>query len=186
MKKTIIAVVVLMMLCIFTLSAQQAQDRAGIMLTHFAPRQFAAGAIPRADLDLIVQAGVRAPSANNSQPWHFTVVQNIDLARRMVSQVVEGNVLIVVSTARDTNTWDIIGCALATESMYLTAQTLGHSSRIYTGPIAAINRDLKGELSLPAGHSAVTLVRVGKVDPSIDARTAATPRKAASEVVTYR
>ena len=35
--------------------------------------------IKQEDLDLILQAGIYAPSACNSQPWHFTVVQNKEL-----------------------------------------------------------------------------------------------------------
>lgn len=35
--------------------------------------------IRQEDLELILKAGVYAPSACNSQPWHFTVVQNKEL-----------------------------------------------------------------------------------------------------------
>jgi nitroreductase len=108
------------------LFAQQGSNPAGTIINHYSARNFAVGAIPRADLDTIVQAGVRAPSASNLQPWHFTVVQNLDLAKRIVPQSVEGNVLIVVSAAGDskTNTREIIDCALATQSIYLAAQAL--------------------------------------------------------------
>jgi nitroreductase len=166
-----------------------AQD-AGIkpMLNHYAARNFSPGNISRGDLDQIVQAGIRAPSANNRQPWVFTVVQNLDLAKRMVPNTLEGNVLILVSAQGDgkTNGREILDCALAVESIYLAAQALGLGSRIYTGPMDGINRSLKGELGLPAGYSAVALVRVGRVPPGVDAVSAASSRKSAADVVNYK
>jgi nitroreductase len=167
-----------------------AQENPGLkpILNHYAARNFTAGSISRSDLDLIVQAGIRAPSANNRQPWHFTVVQNMDLAKRIVSNITDGNVLIVVSAGGNgaVNARQILDCALATESIYLAAQALGYGSRIYTGPIDALNRSLKAELGLPNGYSAVALVRVGRVQAPADAVSAASSRNAANSMVTYR
>jgi len=161
---------------------------ASVIINHYAARNFTAGAIPAADLDRIIQAGIRAPSARNLQPWHFTVVQNQNLAKKMVSDIVDGNVLIVVSASGDgkTNGVQILDCALAVESIYLAAQALGYGSRIYTGPMDSLNKNLKAELSLPSGHSAVALVRVGKVQGGVDAVSAASSRKKVEEVVTYK
>jgi len=187
MKKTFFAVLVFAVFCAFSLSAQS-DSRAGVILGHYSPRNFATGAIPRADLELIMQTGVRAPSAANRQPWRFTVVQNLDLAKRIVPQAVEGNVLIIISAAGDgkTNTREIIDCALATQSIYLAAQALGYGSRIYTGPIDAFNRTLRSEAGLPADHNAIAIVRIGRVEGNVDATSAASARKAASDVVIYR
>ena len=189
MKKLGVMIVSMIMLvgCL-QLAAQEIGGTASVILNHYSTRNFLTGAIPAADLNAIIQAGVRAPSAANQQPWRFTVVRTLSLAQKIVPQAVEGNVLIVISAAGDgkTNTREIIDCALATESIYLAAQALGYGSRIYTGPINALNSNLKGELGLPAGHSAVALVRVGKVQPGVDAVTAASPRKKAEELVTYK
>jgi nitroreductase len=167
---------------------QQNADAAKTIINHYAARNFIAGTIPRADLDQILQAGVRAPSASNRQPWFFTVVQNPELAKRIVPNNVEGNVLIVISGEGDgkTNGRVILDCALATESIYLAAQALGYGSRIYTGPIDALNRDLKAELGLPDGYSAVALVRIGRIQSGVDAVSAASSRKAQNTMVTYK
>jgi len=172
-----------------TVCAQQKSgDPASVIIYHYAARNFTEGAIPAADLDRIIQAGVRAPSARNLQPWYFTVVQNQSLAKKMVSDIVDGNVLIIVSAAGDgkTNGVQILDCALAVESIYLAAQALGYGSRIYTGPMDNLNKNLKAELGLPSGHSAVALVRVGKVQGGVDAVSAASNRKKTEEVVTYK
>jgi nitroreductase len=183
-----LVIAVLIMSCAFPLFAQQASNPAGTIINHYAARNFASGIIPRGDLELILQAGVRSPSAANRQPWHFTVVQNLNLARRIVSQTVDGNVLIIVSAAGDskTNTREIIDCSLATQSIYLAAQALGYGSRIYTGPIDSLNQNLKSEIGLPAGHSAVAVVRVGRVEGNVDAVSAASARNAANSMVTYK
>jgi nitroreductase len=167
---------------------QQNSGPAGSILNHYAARNFIAGSIPKADLDLILQAGIKAPSAGNRQPWYFTVVQNQTLAKRIVPQQVDGNVLIVISASGDgkTNGGAILDCALAAENMYLAAQALGYGSRIYTGPMDALNRDLKADLGLPSGYSAVALVRVGRVQPGVDAVSAASSRKPADSLVNYR
>jgi len=48
-----------------------------------------------------------------------------------------------------------------------------------------INKNLKTELGLPSGHSAVALVRIGKVEKT-DAVSGASARKSVDSVVTYK
>ena len=163
-------------------------DATGVILNHYAAREFVAEPIPAEDLDIIIQAGIRAPSAANRQPWFFTIVENAALAKEIVPQNEDGNILIVVSALGDgkTNNVQIFDCGLAVQNMYLAAQALGYGSRIYTGPINNVNENFKAELSLPEGHSAVALVRVGKIkEQAPDAVSAASSRKDASEIVTY-
>lgn len=170
-------------------AAQQNGSEVGPIVNHYAANsQFIAGTVPGTDVARIVQAGVRAPSAANRQPWRFTVVQSLALAKRIVPQALEGNVIIVISAEGDgkTNAREIIDCALAAESIYLAAQALGYGSRIYTGPVDNVNQSLKPSLGLPANHNVVIMVRVGKVSPGIDAVSAASSRKAAESVVVYK
>jgi nitroreductase len=155
---------------------------------HYASQNFVAGAISQADLTTILSAGIRAPSAGNRQPWHFTVVRDQNLGKQLVSGIVDGNVLIVVSAAGDgkTNGPAILDCALATDSLYLAAQALGLGSRIYTGPMDNLNRNLKGTLGLPSGYSAVALVRIGRIPSPVDAVSAASTRKPADSMINYK
>jgi nitroreductase len=190
MKKQVLFIMsALAVLCACSVAAQQGSNPTGVITGHYATpaNSFIAGAIPKADMDQIIRAAVRAPSARNAQPWHFTVVQNLNLAKKMVSQTVEGNVIIVVSAPGDgrTNGTEILDCALAVQSIYLAAQALGYGSRIYTGPMSDINKNLKGELGLPSGHNAVALVRIGKVE-KLDAVSGASARKSVDSVVTYK
>jgi nitroreductase len=190
MKTRLYTVVALLaVLCAVPVIAQQNSGAVGVILNHYAANsQFVAGSVPKVDLDRIVQAGIRSPSAANRQPWRFTVVQDMELSRRIVPQIVDGNILIVISAEGDgkTNTREIIDCALAAENVYLAAQALGYGSRIYTGPINGVNQSLKSSLGLPADHSAVIAVRVGKVTPGVDAVSAASSRKPLDAVVGYK
>jgi nitroreductase len=189
MKRVVPVILLLAVISpVLPLFGQQNPNPAGLIINHYAARNFVSGAINRADLDLIVQAGIRAPSASNRQPWHFTVVQNQNIAKQLVSNVTDGNVLIVVSASGDgkTNGSQILDCALAVESIYLAAQALGYGSRIYTGPMDTLNSRYKADLGLPNGHSAVALVRVGKVQPGVDAVSAASSRRGADSLVTYK
>jgi nitroreductase len=178
--------------CVFPVFAQQNINPLGVITGHYAPLpgDFTTGVIPRADLDRIIQAGIRAPSANNRQPWYFTVIQTQTLAQQIVPQTLEGNALIVVSAVGDgiTNGRAILDCALATQSMYLAAQVLGYGSRIYTGPLDKLNKNknLKSDLGFPHGHNAVAVVRVGKINPPADAVSAASKRESADTKVTYK
>jgi nitroreductase len=184
MKRIIFSVGILAIAAVFA----NAQDSAIKTITdHFAANKFLTTPVTQAELDQIIQAAVHAPSARNRQSWHFTVVQNADLAKQIISNVTNGNVLIVVSAPGDgkTNNTEILDAALATQSIYLAAQAIGLGSRIYTGPVDAVNKNLRTALGLPSGYSAVAVVRIGKVE-KVDAVTAASSRKKVSDVVNYK
>jgi nitroreductase len=171
----------------FVLGAQEGNPAAAPVVNHYAARNFIAGPIDRKDLETILYAGVRSPSANNRQPWHFTVVQDQNLAKQIVSNTVEGNVLIVISAKDGQNNGSVIlDCALAAQSIYLAAQVLGYGSRIYTGPMDTVNRRFKNDLGLPDGYGAVALVRVGRVQGGTDAVSAASARKPLNSMVNYK
>jgi nitroreductase len=187
-KKCIVTAILTAAICAVPVLAQQNASPVEVIWNHYAARNFESGPVPKADLERIIQAGIRAPSANNRQPWYFTVVQDLNLAKRIIPQTAAGNVIIIISAAGDgkTNSREILDSALATESIYLAAQALGHASRIYTGPVDNVNKNLKSELDLPGGYSVVAMVRIGKAAAGTDAVSAASSRKAANTLVTYK
>ena len=186
MKKTIV-IVCLILISVGLVSAQENAAIKTIMY-HYAARNFLSGEISQSDLDRIVQAAVNTPSARNQQLWHFTVVQNYDLARRIISNVNSGNVIFVISTTGEEGKIRsdlILDCGLAAQTIYLAEQALGLGSRIYTGPVSDVNKSLKSALGLPNGYSVVAIVRIGKVPP-IDAVSAASVRNKSDKMVTYK
>lgn len=189
MKKSILLFGLVLIMGISFLPAQSANNPAlKTIIDNFGARNYASGAATKAELDLIVQAGIRAPSAGNRQPWHFTVVQNQTLVKQIVPQATDGNVLIVISAAGDgkTNGTVILDCALAAQSIYLAAQALGLGSRIYTGPIDSLNSRFKAELGIPGDQNAVIIVHIGRLPAGVDAVSSASPRNSADRMVTYK
>lgn len=74
------------LLMVFVLSACADGDYrdAAKLLTEVKTTQFYSdAAIPTEDVDLILAAGVNAPSAMNTQPWHFTAVTDTEVAKRL-------------------------------------------------------------------------------------------------------
>ncbi|MDR2095866.1 MAG: nitroreductase family protein [Treponema sp.] len=191
MKKAVLFIAVLVMLNgaagMSTLGAQETGPTA-VISNHYAARNFTSGAVTQGELDRILTAGLRAPSASNRQPWYFTVVRNHALANQIVPNMPDGNILIIISASGDgkTNVREILDCGLATQSIYLAAQALGLGSRIYTGPMDTINRRFKTDLGFPNGYGAVALVRIGRVQPDVDAVSAASFRKSLDSTVNYR
>jgi nitroreductase len=189
MKKPTVFFTVFLIFCVSFLSAQNKNDPAiSKIINNFAASNYSSGAVTKAELDLIIQAGIRAPSARNGQPWHFTVVQTQVLAKKIIPQATDGNVLIVVSAAGDgkTNGSVILDCGLAVQSMYLAAQALGLGSRIYTGPIDTINKNFKKDLGLPENINAIAVIRIGRLPANVDAVSSASQRNSADKIVTYK
>ena len=52
-------------------------------------RTFKNEQIKRQDLNAIIEAGLGAPSANNSQNWHFTAIQNMEVIMKVNSWVLD-------------------------------------------------------------------------------------------------
>ncbi len=124
--------------------------------------------IPAADLDRIVEAGWRAPSASNRQPWDFVVVT--DRARlQELSTVWQGaghvarSAATVVLVLRDPDeeryvTIDQFDLGQATMAMELAAVDLGiGSGHSAIGDQAAARRIL----GVPDGHFVAYMLALG-------------------------
>ena len=186
-KLSLIALALVMVGSLFAYGQANDNEVIDTLLTAYSPRAFTTQQVSDTDIDQIVKSGIKAPSARNSQPWKFTVVTNTELCAKMIPQAGEGEVIIVVSGPDNeqmlaSTSYD---CALATENMFIAATALGLGARIYTGPVGTVNSTLKDSLNIAEGYRVIALLRVGHVDPSVDATTAATPRNDAAETVNY-
>ena len=159
---------------------------ASAILSAYSERAYTSEPVTDAQLGLILECGIKAPSARNIQPWKFTVIKDEATMKEIINNVIPGNVLVIVSGAEsesgDTPDFD---CGLAAESMFLAAHGLGLGARIYGSPAGRINSD-KDLFQIPSGYSAVVVLRIGNVDESVDAVSAATQRKSPEEVINYK
>ena len=174
-------------------------------------RYFTDEAVPEADIDKILTAGVNTESASNKQPWHFTAVTSKAVLKEILDTVnahrerngqkrhaepvkgkaVETNIahvplFIVVSCDKGAE----LNAGLATQSMAIMAQLLGYGTKIESSPATAINEnaELSAKLGIPEGKVAVSVIKIGKVDakvtPDMDGYSSATVRNPFDQMTT--
>ncbi len=114
-------------------------------------RKYKPDQISQEELDLILEAGMYAPSYGNQQPWHFTVIQNQNLLehidRTIREEIAEARIesfrslranpdfratygaptLVVVSGRKDGSDWRV-DCSAAIQNMLLAAESLNIGS----------------------------------------------------------
>jgi nitroreductase len=157
-----------------------------VILSGYSEKAYTTAPVTDEQLDLILKCGIKAPSGRNIQPWKFTVIKDEATMKEIINEVVPGNVLIIVSGIESENgTTPEFDCGLATESMFLGAHGLGLGARIYGSPTGKINSN-KEQFQIPSSYKAVMVLRIGNTDKTVDAVSAATPRKKFGEVVNYK
>jgi nitroreductase len=132
-------------------------------------RQYADRPIPRDDFERILEAGRRAPSASNWQPWNFVVVtdreQLVELAKAWprggghIARSV-ATIAIVAATPEEARQGDLLqyDVGQATATMMVTAADLG----IGSGHSAVMDQEqAQRVLGFPGGHFAVYLIGLG-------------------------
>ncbi|MBE6072891.1 MAG: nitroreductase family protein [Clostridium butyricum] len=109
------------------------------ILTRRSVRAFTNKKITRKDLDLILKAGIYAPSGMNKQSWQFTVIQNQDKIQELAKAVRESlerdanynfygpDTIILLSNDKD-NTNGLADCSCALQNIFLMANELGIGS----------------------------------------------------------
>lgn len=157
------------------------------ILSAYSQRNFTSVPVTDQQLDMILKCGIKAPSARNGQPWKFTVISDTATMRSIISNVLPGNILIIVSGTEAQQSLISVDfdCALATQNMFMAAQGLGLGARIYGSPVASLNTK-KEALQIPAGYRAVIVLRVGNIDKSVDAVSSASARKKPEEIINYK
>jgi nitroreductase len=159
-------------------------------------RQFSAGRdVSIAEVELLLGAAVRAPSAGNRQPWHFCVVRDPQVKQALAaaaygqSFVAQAPVVIVVCTVparsaarygqRGTDLYCLQDTAAAAEHLLLAAVALGLGGCW----VGAFDEDLAAEaLTLSRAMRPVALIPIGQPAAAPKRRTERLPL---SEVTTF-
>lgn len=58
-------------------------DAVAVLQNIRTTQYFTDEAVPQKDIEVIVQAGINAPSAMNSQPWHFSVITDAEVMQQI-------------------------------------------------------------------------------------------------------
>lgn len=103
-----------------------------IMKTRRSVRKYTGEKIPSEKLELILQAGLLAPSSKNIRPVEFIVVEDKDMLKKLAKSKLAGAGMLadascavaVIGDARKADAW-IEDCSLAMGYMLLMAENLG-------------------------------------------------------------
>lgn len=187
-RKSLISVLLVLFSGFVILKAQSSGNSVTeAILKGYSAKAFTTIPVSDNDIDLIIKCGMKAPSGRNFQPWKFTVLKDQSITGEILKNITAGNILIIISgQQKKDGTVDPFDCALATENMYIAAQSLGLGAHIYAGPVADINANWKQKLGIPDEYKAVMVLRIGSIDKNVDAVSAASGRKKPEEVVNYK
>jgi nitroreductase len=158
------------------------------ILNRRSVRSYSSEQIKDEELDLIIKAGLYAPSAHNQQPWHFTVVQdkklidNLNKATKEEMSKIEDNFLkatasnenyhifynsptIIVISGEKSAMLPNTDCAAATQNMLLAAESLNIGT-CWIGFVSFLFRSNKVQeyiklLEIPEGFEPYYAVAVG-------------------------
>jgi nitroreductase len=96
-------------------------------------RQFSGELVKKEDLDIIVKAGMAAPTARNVQPWDFIIITDKEILKNLCEELPyakmlekAGAAIIVCGDSREQN-W-VMDCSAATENILLAAHALGYGA----------------------------------------------------------
>ena len=158
------------------------------ILNRRSVRVYSEDQIKPEDLELILKAGLFAPSACNSQPWHFSVVQNTEIINTLSAEskkemlkcdnenfkkmgenekyniFYNAPTIIVVSGETDTFSPET-DCSAATENMILAAESLGIGT-CWIGLVNYLLRSKRGQeyidmLKVPEGYKPFFAITLG-------------------------
>lgn len=152
-----------------------------IIRERFSVRDYLDKEIEEDKLQLILEAARLAPSASNSQPWHFYVVKDkrkiSELAQKMplgsravINSFIARAPVLIAATAGPINIvrralsfivnkkWYYLDVAIALEHMVLTAWELGVGS-CWIGWFD--EKKVKSVLGVPAGEEVIALLTLG-------------------------
>jgi nitroreductase len=144
------------------------------ILTRRSIRKYSEKKIPEEYYELLLKAGMHAPSARNKQPWHFILISDRQILHKLSKMNTSWQMLddaanaIVVCGDRnleDAESFIIQDCAAATQNILLAAHELGLGT-VWLGvhPREDRLKPLIELLQIPGHILPVSMISVGKPD----------------------
>lgn len=156
-------------------------------------RKFKKDKVSETEIDFLMKSALAAPSAANTQPWHFSFVEDsklitdledylVELAmssgdekaiQRLISRnkkvIFDAPLLIVISSPLKGH-FDMLDCGIAIENIVIAAESIGLSSVILGGMRVAFMGDKKSIYEkifcFPKGNQFVAAIAIGHADMS--------------------
>jgi nitroreductase len=170
-------------------------------------RQFKVQQISDVELQTIMECAIWAPNAMNQQKWHFSVIQNKDLIKRMIDITKEnmlnsgveflagrakdpnfnpyfGAPTVIFVTAEEKARFSQVDAALASQNVLIAAASCNIGSHIMTSTDFLFASDkgkaIKKEMGIPEGYNHLCAIALGYME---GAAPEARPRN--KEAITY-
>jgi nitroreductase len=126
-------------------------------------RKYTGDAIPREDLETIVDAGRLAASGGNRQPWDFIVITDRDMINRLkvAAQWMEDAGAIIAVVLDPSSRWWLEDGSAAVENMLIACTALGYGSCWLEGYTLLREEEFKAWLGVPVHKRLLTLVPIG-------------------------
>jgi nitroreductase len=126
-------------------------------------RAYTGEAIPRADLETIVDAGRWAASGSNKQPWTFIVITDRAMIDelKIAAQWMEKAGAIIAVVMDPSSRWWIEDGSAAIQNMLLAATALGYGSCWLEGWTLRYEEEFKSLLNIPDDRRLLTLIPLG-------------------------
>jgi len=136
-------------------------------------RSYSGEKIDDATMDLILKAGLAAPSGHNSQPWEFIVIRNretlnqLSVVREYWKMLQKADVAIAVvadisNYGGSSPEFFIQDCAAAAENMLLAANALGAGGTwLGIHPMKEVQKQLREILNVPEDIIPVCMLTLG-------------------------
>ena len=147
-------------------------------------RKYSKKQVSKDDIQKIIDAGLSSPSGGDSQPWHFTVIQDEEVKKELVNlskdaflksgvewrqnwakmdnfnPFYDPSVIIVVSNDLNVDKSNE-DCCFAIENMVLMAESLGLSSCIIRDICWAINKENQNQFKIPKEFGCFMCISIG-------------------------
>lgn len=138
-----------------------------VIMTRTSIRAFTGEPVPQEQLEVILKAGMAAPSAINIQPWRFVVVTDQEKIADIFGKgprsgmFTTAGAVIVVCGETDKTFW-YEDCSAAAENILLAAHALGYGA-VWTAGYPAMERiaPICEALSIPEGVLPLCIIPVG-------------------------
>lgn len=145
--------------------------------TRRSRRLFLDKEVPEELINKLIEAAIHAPSSQDCQPWHFVIVKNKELKKKLSDLKDEDNkthiltapllIVVCVDTSKSPSRFIEDGIC-ATENILLAAHDLGLGAVYVSGSKASkpeVAEKIRKILNIPKNMDPVTILPLGYPDP---------------------
>lgn len=158
--------------------AERSNDFINTLLSRSSVRNFTDKKIDHSILELLVKAGLHAPTGHNMQTWKFTVITNEDMILRIKETGAavakrekkpfygfNNPIALIIVSADVRNDTGMLDAACASENILLAAHSLGLGACWLNGLMRISDQaeivDLLKDLNIPSNHKVWSMIALG-------------------------